>query len=88
MRRGRGFCFILMFMEMPSFTQEERNAMRESFLEANPEQLRKAKLVASILADEEENPDDARLALTFYYSLDENKDELDSVMGQLMLEDV
>lgn len=77
-----------MFMEMPSFTQEERNAMRESFLEANPEQLRKAKLVASILADEEENPDDARLALTFYYSLDENKDELDSVMGQLMLEDV
>jgi hypothetical protein len=73
-------------MQMPSFTQEERNAMRESFLEVNPEQLRKAKLVASLLADEEENPEDARLALMFYFSLDENKDELESIMGELMLD--
>ena len=72
-------------MAVQKFTPEERNAMRESFIDANQEQLKKARLVASVLADDEENPDDARLAFTFYYSLDENKEELEAVMGQLML---
>lgn len=72
-------------MAVQKFTPEERNAIRESFLDANQEQLKKARLVASMLADDEENPDDARLAFMFYYSLDENKQELEVVMNQLML---
>jgi len=72
---------------MQKFTEEERNAMRESFLDANQEQLKKARLLSTILCEDESNNEDARLAFMFYYSLDENKDELEAMMSQLMLGD-
>lgn len=72
-------------MTMQRFTQEERDAMRASFLDANQEQFKKALILSSILCEDEEDPEDAKLAFTFYYSLDENKDELDAMMNQMML---
>lgn len=59
--------------------------MLESFLDANQQQLKKAMALSAILCEDEENPEDAKLAFMFYYSLDENKDELDAMMSQLML---
>jgi hypothetical protein len=59
--------------------------MRESFLDVNQEQLKKASNLAAILCEDEANPEDAKLAFTFYYSLDENRDELETIMSHLML---
>jgi len=66
-------------------TPKERSAIRENLLKADLEQLRDARLVATLFADEESNKDDALLALTFYYSQKENKGELRQVMSAMML---
>lgn len=72
-------------MSLQPFTPEERSALRENLLTADLKQLTDARLIATILSDDESNKQDALLALTFYYSLKENKDELQRVMSALML---
>lgn len=65
------------------FTQEEQDEMHRYFLVADPEQVEMASIVAGLLAEEEEDSDAAYLALKFYYSLKENKGELDDMLDQL-----
>lgn len=48
--------------------------------------MKDAVLVATLFADEESNKEDALLALTFYYSQKENKNELKQVMSAMMLD--
>lgn len=61
--------------------------MREALLNVNPEQLKQAQTVATILSDGEVNKEDSHLALMFHYSQDENKQELKNILTELMLED-
>jgi len=59
--------------------------MLASFLECDGEQIAKAKQVAAMLCEEEEDPQDAALALTFYYSRPENKKYLDEIAERLYI---
>ena len=71
-------------MSMKRLTQEERDIMRKALLDVDPEQLKQAQTVATILADGEANVQDTHLALMFYYSLNENKNELKNILIELM----
>jgi len=71
---------------MQKLTSAERAVMRDSFLDADPEQLKEAQFLATLLSDGEANRDDAILALTFHYSQKENLDEMRQVFSDLMLE--
>lgn len=73
-------------MSIPKFSPQERAIMREALLDVNPEQLKQAQIVATILSDGEESQDDAHLALMFHYSQKENKEELKNISAELMLE--
>lgn len=68
------------------FTPEERQMMVDAMTtDVDQEQLDKARSVASILADDEDSPEDAFLALTFYYSAKENEEELNSILDSMRL---
>lgn len=71
---------------MQKLTSAERAVMRDSFLDADPEQLKEAQFLATLLSDGEANRDDAILALTFHYSQKENLDEMIQMFSNLMLE--
>jgi len=71
---------------MQKLTSAERAVMRDSFLDADPEQLKEAQFLATLLSDGEANRDDAILALTFHYSQKENLDEMKQMFSNLMLE--
>lgn len=71
---------------MQKLTSAERAVMRDSFLDADPEQLKEAQFLATLLSDGEANRDDAILALTFHYSQKENLDEMRQMFSDLMLE--
>lgn len=69
-----------------AFSPEERQLMiNQMTLNTNPEQLEKARRVASILAEDEEQKDEAFIALTFYYSATENEDELNALLDSMRL---
>jgi hypothetical protein len=69
-----------------AFSPEERQLMiNQMTLNTNPEQLEKARQVASILAEDEEQKDEAFIALTFYYSAAENEDELNALLDSMRL---
>jgi hypothetical protein len=69
-----------------AFSPEERQLMiNQMTLNANPEQLEKARRVASILAEDEEQKNEAFIALTFYYSATENEDELNALLDSMRL---
>lgn len=70
-----------------AFSSEERQMMiNQMTLNADPEQLEKARRVAALLAEDEESKDEALIALTFYYSAKENEDELNSLLDSMRLE--
>ena len=60
--------------------------MLGSFHEADAKQLNDARFIAAICCDDEEYPEDAFLAITYYYALPENKDELNRTLSMMMLE--
>lgn len=69
-----------------AFSPEERQLMiNQMTLNTNPEQLEKARRVASILAEDEEQKDEAFIALIFYYSATENEDELNALLDSMRL---
>ena len=67
------------------FTDDERLTILASFLECDGAQIAKARQVAAILAEDEEDKQDAALALTFYYSRPENKKYLDEIAERLYI---
>ena len=67
-------------------TPIERAALLGSFLKADAKQLNDARFIAAICCDDEEYPEDAFLAITYYYSLPENKEELNRTLSMMMLE--
>jgi len=71
---------------MQKLSPTERAVMRDSFLDADPAQLKEAQFLATLLSDGEANRDDAILALTFHYSQKENLDEMKQMFSDLMLE--
>lgn len=70
----------------PRFTQEERDAMMRSFLSVDKEVLFQAETVASLLSEDEEEPQDALLALKFFYCRPENKKMLDEMLDRLSID--
>jgi len=69
------------------FTEEERDAMLRSFISVNPKTLLEAESVATLLADDEENPQEAILALKFFYCQPENKKMLEEMLTRLSLDE-
>jgi hypothetical protein len=73
-------------MGIKKLNSQERAALLETFLKADAKQLKDARFLATILCDDERNKEDAFLALTYYYALDENKDELNRTLSMMMLD--
>lgn len=71
--------------DTPKFTAEQRSEMiTEITLRADPEQAEKARMVAAILGEDGETDDeDSVLAVTYYYSLKQNKQELDNLIEKM-----
>ena len=72
-------------MGIKKLNSQERAALLGTFLKADAKQLKDARFLATILCDDEPNKEDAFLALTYYYALDENKDELNRTLSTMML---
>ncbi len=70
---------------MRKLTPIERAAMIGCFLKADAKQLNDARFIAAICCDDEEYPEDAFLAITYYYALPENKEELNRTLSMMML---
>lgn len=73
-------------MAIPKLTPEERHAMRLSLLDCPPKQIAAANKVAALLAEDEDDVDNAFLVYTVHFSQPENENELRDVMEQLGLE--
>ena len=73
-------------MGIKKLNSKERAALLSSFLKADAKQLKDARFLATILCDDESNKEDALLALTYYYALDENKEELKRTLSTMMLD--
>jgi len=69
------------------FTQEERDAMLRSFISVDKETLFQAENVASLLAEDEEEPQEALLALKFFYCQPENKKMLEEMLTRLSIDE-
>lgn len=70
-------------MAIPILTDEERHLMRLSLLECPAKQVAAANQVAALLAEDEEDVQNAFLVYTVYYSQPENEAELRALLERL-----
>jgi len=73
-------------MAIPILTDEERHFMRLSLLECPAKQVAAANQVAALLAEDEEDVQNAFLVYTVYYSQPENEAELRALLERLGIE--
>jgi len=73
-------------MAIPILTDEERHFVRLSLLECPAKQVAAANQVAALLAEDEEDVQNAFLVYTVYYSQPENEAELRALLGTLGIE--
>jgi len=73
-------------MAIPTLTDEERHFVRLSLLECPAKQVAAANQVAALLAEDEEDMQNAFLVYTVYYSQPENEAELRALLETLGIE--
>lgn len=73
-------------MAIPILTDEERHFMRLSLLECPAKQVAAANQVAALLAEDEEDVQNAFLVYTVYYSQPEHEAELRALLERLGIE--
>jgi len=73
-------------MAIPTLTDEERHFVRLSLLECPAKQVAAANQVAALLAEDEEDVQNAFLVYTVYYSQPENEAELRALLETLGIE--
>jgi len=73
-------------MAIPILTDEERHFMRLSLLECPAKQVAAANQAAALLAEDEEDVQNAFLVYTVYYSQPENEAELRALLERLGIE--
>jgi len=73
-------------MAIPILTDEERHFVRLSLLECPAKQVAAANQVAALLAEDEEDVQNAFLVYTGYYSQPENEAELRALLETLGIE--
>jgi len=73
-------------MAIPILTDEERHFVRLSLLECPAKQVAAANQVAALLAEDEEDVQNAFLVYTVYYSQPENEAELRALLETLGIE--
>jgi len=73
-------------MAIPILTDEERHFVRLSLLECPAKQVAAANQVAALLAEDEEDVQNAFLVHTVYYSQPENEAELRALLETLGIE--
>jgi hypothetical protein len=75
-------------MTEPRFTQEERAEIFRSFLDVDPKRLLQAQTVAALVSEDESDPEEAALAITYFYSQKENEKLLDEMLKRLSISDI